>query len=150
MTEVRPSNVRIRALHEYEALRRTVDELDSVTTRLLAEGDGAVDEALAVTAKLFRELSDYVDLQELFVLPTIRRVDIWGDIRADALATQHEGRRDDLAAIERAHRRPVDPQSLASDLGEFTRSLRAGLEREERDMLGANALKDDVVAPEAD
>ncbi len=150
MSVVRPSTVRIRALHEYDALRGTIDQLDRVAERLCADGDQAVDEALSVAAKLFRELSAYVDLQELFVLPTIRRVDIWGDMRADALASQHEMRRDKLRAIEGAHRRPVDPQSLASDLREFALSLRAGLAREERDMLGVDALKDDVVEPEAD
>ncbi len=150
MSEVRPSSVRARALYEYEAMRRTIDELDGMATRLLAEGTEAVDEALTVTAKLFRELSEYVDLQQLFVLPTVRRVDIWGDIRANALATDHEARRDDLGAIERAHHPPVDPQSLASDLREFSRNLRAGLNREEQDVLGVGALRDDIVDTEPD
>jgi hypothetical protein len=150
VSDVRPSHVRARALHEYEAMRRTIDELDGIATRLLAEGTQAVDEALTVTAKLLRELSEYVDLQQLFVLPTVRRVDIWGDIRADALATDHEARRDDLGAIERAHPRPVDPRSLASDLREFSRTLREDLKREEQDVLGAGALRDDVVDTEPD
>lgn len=150
MPEARPSSVRIRALHEYASLRRTIDELDGVVARLLTEGDQAVGETLAVTAKLFRELSDYIDLQQLFVLPTVRRVDIWGDIRADALASQHEARRDDLGAIERMHRAPIDAAQLASDLRVFAQSLRADLEREERDVLGANGLRDDVVETEAD
>ena len=150
MAEDRPSNVRIRALDEYESLRRTVDELDVLADRLLEGGSRAIDEALAGAAKLFRELSAYVDLQQLLVLPTIRRVDIWGDIRADALERDHESRRADLKAIGQAHREPVDPQALASDLREFSRNLRAGLAREERDVLGGDAMRDDVVDTEPD
>ena len=153
MTQVSPSKVRIRALHEYELLRHTIDEMDGIAERLLmspSDRGSAVDEALAVTAKLLRELSDYVDLEELFVLPTIRRVDIWGSIRADALSRDHAAQHEDLRAIARAHSQPVDAQLLAGDLREFVLGLRAALEREERDVLGPNALKDDVVDSDAD
>jgi hypothetical protein len=153
VTQVNPSKVRIRALHEYDLLRHTIDEMDGIAARLLmaaTERGAAVDEALAITTKLLRELSDYVDLEQLFVLPTIRRVDIWGSIRADALARDHVSQHDDLRAIERAHPQPVDPQLLAGDLRKFIQSLREVLEREEREVLGANALRDDVVDPDAD
>ena len=150
MSEVKPSTVRLRALKEYESLRRTIDELDGVAAGLLTGGPKAVDDAFIIIAKLFRELSDYVDLQQLFVLPTVRRVDVWGSIRADALAKDHEARRDRLSVIERAHIDPVDPQSLAADLGEFSRTLRAGLAGEELDVLGVDAMRDDVVDTEAD
>jgi hypothetical protein len=145
VADVRPSLVRVRALHEYEALQRTIADLDRVAARLASEGEAAADEALAMTARLLQELSDYVHLEELFVLPTIRRVDIWGDIRAQALAKEHEDRRDELGAIERAHPKPVDSRSLASDLHEFARGLRDGLQREARDVLGIDMLCDDVV-----
>jgi hypothetical protein len=150
MSDVRPSKVSSRALDEYEVLRHTLDELDVIATRLRAEGIPVVAEALLVTSKLVRELSDYVDLEQIMVLPTVRRVDIWGDIRANALAKDHEACRDDLGTIERAHQGPVDPYSFASDLQAFAQGLRAALEREERDVLGANALRDDVVETEPD
>jgi hypothetical protein len=145
MSDVRPSIVRIRALQEYETLQRTIGDLDRIATRLASEGDVAIDQALAITGRLVRELSDYVDLEKLFVLPTIRRVDVWGSIRAATLAKEHEGRRDRLGAIERAHPRPADAQSLASDLHEFARGLRDCLEREARDVLGIDMLRDDIV-----
>jgi hypothetical protein len=150
MSEVRPSQVRSRALAEYAVLHRTLDELDAVAARIVAEGMPVVSEAMVVTARLIRQLADYVDLEQLLVLPTVRRVDIWGDIRAAALAKEHETQRDDLSAIERAHRGVVDPQSLASDLRDFAEGLRAVLKREERDVLGVNGLRDDVVQTEAD
>jgi hypothetical protein len=151
--QVSPSKVRVRALHEYELLRHTIDEMDGIAVRLLmaaSDRGSAVDEALAITTKLLRELSDYVDLEQLFVLPTIRRVDVWGTIRADALARDHASQHDDLRAIEQAHQQPIDPQQLAGDLRKFVQSLREVLEREERDVLGPNALRDDVVDSDAD
>jgi hypothetical protein len=95
-------------------------------------------------------LSDYIDMEQLFVLPTVRSADTWGRLRADALAHDHQGRRDDLGAIGRAHAGVVDPQLLASDLREFSRSLRAGLESQERGVLGVDGLRDDVVETEPD
>jgi hypothetical protein len=137
-------------LREYDKLRESLDELDSMSARLRAEGTPVVSEALVAMDKLIRELSDYVDLEQILVLPTVRLVDIWGDIRAAALAKEHETRRDDLSAIERSHRDPVDPHVLASDLHAFAQGLRAVLEREQRDVLGVNGLRDDVVETEPD
>jgi hypothetical protein len=151
--EVSPSKVRIRALQEYESLRRTVDELDGVAARLLAVGSdptATVGAALAVAAKLLHELSDYVDLERLFVLPTVRRVDIWGCIRADTLTRDHTAQQNGLRAIERDHHHSVDPPLLAADLRLFVHSLRETLEREEREVLGSDALRDDVVDTEPD
>ena len=47
MTDVNPSKVRLRALQEYESLRRTVDELDGMAAQLMAamrsQGRGGLD-----------------------------------------------------------------------------------------------------------
>jgi hypothetical protein len=150
MAEVRPSEVRTRALHEYDLLRTTIDELEAIAAELRLQGPSAVDNALAWVAKLFRELSDYVDLEQLLVLPTVRNADIWGCIRANALAKEHETRRDQLGALGRTHSRPVDPTALVLDLEAFAQTLRESMDRERRDVLTSDAFRDDVVETEAD
>jgi hypothetical protein len=80
----------------------------------------------------------------------VRNADIWGCIRATALAKEHEARRDQLGALGRTHCRPVDPTALVLDLGIFAQTLRDSLDREQRDVFTSEAFRDDVVETEAD
>jgi len=150
MEDTAPSLVRVRALAEYARLRETVEALQCLTARLGPEGPGVVDEVFALAAKLLHELSDYVDLEELFVLPTVRASDIWGELRATALSTQHQAQRDELRAMSLHHHWPVDASLLAHDLEAFARALSDSLARERRDVLESDVFRDDVVQTKAD
>ena len=61
MSEVKPSNVRTRVLHEYDTLKTSIDELEASAAGLLSDGEPSVHDVLARCAKLFRELSDYIE-----------------------------------------------------------------------------------------
>jgi hypothetical protein len=150
VSDSKPSLIRTQALDEYELLRRTLDELDHLTARLLAEGSSAVSQTLAVASKLLRELSAHVDVQRLCILPTVRLADVWGDVRADLLAKDHTDRCEDLRAIEFEYGGAVDARALAADLEEFSLVLRADLKRQEQGVLHTDALRDDVVETDPD
>jgi hypothetical protein len=151
MTEVKPSNVRTRVLHEYATLRTSIDELEASAVGLSSDGEPSVPEVLARCAKLFRELSDYIDLEQLFVLPTVRSADAWGDLRAQALQRHHAGHRAELGAFNQPERSVAPaPAALASGVHVVTHALRETLEREKSEILSAELLRDDVVGLEVD
>lgn len=150
MSETRPSLVRFRALEQYQQLRKTIDELEAVAAKLLSEGEAVLDEALECTSKLLVEISDYVDLEQLFVLPTVRNADIWGDLRADRLVRDHQSQRAGLFALQREQRGAVTPDLLAADLHAFAEEMRKSLEREEHEVLSSELMRDDVIGLEPD
>ena len=149
MAEIRPSDVRFRVVQEYEVLRRSIDELEQSTASLLSEsGAAAVADVLARSAELFCKLSDYIDLERTFVLPSVRNADVWGTIRAQALERDHAGHRNVLDAI--GQERLPDPADLAHDVRALTHALRATLEREKREVLSSELLRDDIVGIDVD
>jgi hypothetical protein len=150
MKDAAPSLVRVRAIAEYASLRATIAELRALTSRLGPPGQATVDEVFAVAARLLRELSDYVDLEELFVLPTVRASDVWGELRATALGTRHQAQRDELRAIAQHHHWPADPSLLAHDLEAFAQALSDSLAREKREVLDSDVFRDDVVQTKPD
>lgn len=129
-------------------LRRSIDELEASTASLLSEGEAAVANVLARAAKLFTELSNYIDLEQSFVLPSVRNADVWGVIRARALEREHADQRGVLDTI--SHETLPDPTDLAHDVRALTRALRETLEREKREILTAELLRDDVIGIDVD
>jgi hypothetical protein len=148
VAEVSPSDVRFRVVQEYEFLRRSIDELEASTASLLSDGESAVADVLARSAKLFDELSDYIDLEESFVLPSVRNADVWGAIRARALERKHADHRGVIGTISREVL--PDPTELANDVRALTHALRESLEREKREILSAELLRDDIVGIDVD
>lgn len=150
MEKSTPSLVRARALEEYATLSATIEELRALTSSLVSEAPTQVEEVLVVAARLLRELSDYVDLEALFVLPTVRASDIWGELRAKALTERHQIQRDELQAISRHHHRSIDTRVLANDLEVFAQALSESLAREKHEILESDVFRDDVVQTKAD
>jgi hypothetical protein len=129
-------------------LRRSIDELEASTASLLSDGEAAVADVLARTVKLFEKLSNYIDLEQSFVLPSVRNADVWGVIRARALEREHADHRGVLDII--SHQVLPAPADLAHDVRALTRALRETLEREKREILTSELLRDDVVGIDVD
>lgn len=129
-------------------LRRSIDELEASTASLLSEGETAVADVLARSAKLFNELSCYIDLEQGFVLPSVRNADVWGAIRAQAIERDHADHRGVLGTISREVL--PDPTDLAHDVRALTHALRETLEREKREILTTELLRDDVIGIDVD
>lgn len=146
MTSIRPSEVRGRILRDHQALRRHLDELAAVTHALRDGDDSAVGHAISLCERLLSELSRHLDLEDAVLAPLLREVDAWGPIRADRLLRHHVDQRAELKAIaERSHAEHA-PIALAAVLADLIEDLRADMAYEERDVLSADLLRDDVTS----
>ena len=146
MTSIRPSEVRGRILRGHEALRRQLDDLASVTHALRDGDDSAVGHAISLCEELLIELSRHIDLEDAVLAPLLRDVDAWGPIRAARLLRHHVDQRAELKLIaERSHSEHA-PITLAAVLSDLIEDLRADMAFEERDVLSADLLRDDVTS----
>jgi iron-sulfur cluster repair protein YtfE (RIC family) len=144
MGEAQPSLVRARILQDHGALRAKLEQLQ----RLAIEADGgsnaAAERAVKLTRALFEELADHLDIEEQVLVPMLREVDAWGELRASELVRHHETQWQELKAL----RSRADGSSMlaaAAELAALVVELRRDMLDEDRDVLAADVLRDDVL-----
>jgi iron-sulfur cluster repair protein YtfE (RIC family) len=139
-----PSLVRARILQDHGELCAKLETLQ----RLASEADGGSNAAVApaaeLTRSLFDELADHLDVEEQLLLPVLREVDAWGELRADELVKHHENQWRELKAL-RSRADGLSAIAIASELGVLVAALRTDMLDEDRDVLAADVLRDDVL-----
>lgn len=144
MGGARPSLVRARILEHHGELRAKLEILQ----RLASEADGgdlsAAAHAVALAHGLFDELADHLDIEEQMLVPMLREVDAWGELRANELLKHHEQQWSELKALrERADR--CSARTMAGELAMLVSALRRDLLDEDRELLTPDVLRDDVL-----
>jgi iron-sulfur cluster repair protein YtfE (RIC family) len=144
MTGARPSLVRARIVQHHGELRAKLEVLQ----RLAIEADGgdvtAAEHAVALTHGLFEELADHLDIEEQLLVPMLREVDAWGELRANELLKHHELQWAKLKAL-RSRAVQSSALAMARDLALLVTALRRELLDEDRELLTPDVLRDDVV-----
>jgi iron-sulfur cluster repair protein YtfE (RIC family) len=144
MIGARPSLVRARILEHHGEVRAKLEILQ----RLAIEADGgnmsAAENAVALTRGLFDELADHLDIEEQLLVPMLREVDAWGELRANELIKHHEQQWSELKAL-RARADQSSALAMARELALLVTALRRDLLDEDRELLTPDVLRDDVV-----
>jgi hypothetical protein len=144
-SSIRPSAVRDRILRDHEGLRRQLDQL-ATQQRALEAGDAkAIEPALVLVADLLQSLSLHLELEDAVLEPALREIDAWGPIRAEDLLRHHDRQRAQLAEVAERSQVAQTPHALSAVLATLIADLRADMAEEEREVLDADLLCDDLV-----
>jgi acetoin utilization protein AcuB len=143
----RPSQIRARILAEHQVLASMYAEVEQLAAQVV-DGDGDGDAGIALRAScrsLYRTLQRHIEIENAVLGPALRDTDAFGQQRADGLLREHERQQSVLAAAL-ATLDAAAPLAIARDCRQLIRELRADMAEEERALLDADLLKDDVVA----
>lgn len=138
-----PSVVRERVLEEHVALRGMLATITSLSERVL-DTDNALDEELPLHAReVYRALIRHLDLEDLILAPALRSADAWGEVRADALLTEHRLQRNQFRAAF-ADQQGGGTVKLAARLLKLVPAILKDMAHEEKELLTEALLGDGV------
>jgi hypothetical protein len=137
---MRPSQVRDYIGHQHIQLRILFVEVENACRDAL---DGRGDPAPLVH-KLVREVLDHISVEDRVLLPALREIDAWGETRAAHVAAEHARQREELAALRDLARLGPGDEAARATLGMIS-ELMIDMDGEERDLLGPDLLRDDLV-----
>ena len=136
MIVARPSQVRARILENHGELRAKLEKLQQLAFEVDGGGEAVAARAFRLTCELFEQLADRLDIEEQLLVPLLREIDAWGELRADELVRHHELQWRELKAL-RARADGHSVLEVASELAERVDALRNDLLAEDRELLDA-------------
>jgi hypothetical protein len=99
-----------------------------------------------LTQSLVSALARHTELEDQILAPALRDIDAWGAVRADQLLAHHQTQRADVHEVSKLFERLPATRDIVRVISALVQELRADMEHEERDLLNAELLRDDVVA----
>jgi iron-sulfur cluster repair protein YtfE (RIC family) len=142
----RPSSVRTCMLEQHRALAEKLDHVQQAAAALAAAGHASVERAIALGHELCREIAEHIEIEDRLLVPALRDVDAWGEIRAQQLSQKHGQTQQELQALQLdEHHCPLEPCALAARLIAVIEALRADMMREQQGLLTPEVLRDDVL-----
>ena len=149
---MRPSEVRERVLGDHEAIRERLGRLETLLDRV-HQGSREADwsELRRVALELLERLRTHMRWEDRYLIPALREADAWGEERAARLRADHGAQRDQHSDFDQRLSDRACPNSrVASDVSRLIELLREDMREEERDLLDARVLRDDVIAIDAE
>ncbi len=142
MHNIRPSEVRAMMLSEIAGLRASLDGL-------AAAADSDPSRLQACSAEVHARLRTYLEHEDSLLLHALEQTDYWGPNRLAAMQRAHSADWAAAADFARAADRPgADLHLLARRAARLRSDLIRNLEEEERCLLIAEVLQDDVSSHE--
>lgn len=143
-TQHPPSEVRSRILADHSRLRAELADM-----RDLAHRAGKDSQAADALRRSLREFVDgffaHLALEESELPPVVAGADAWGPERLEHMRVEHAEQRDMLQALVERTRDEL-PSALVAEAEALVRTILRDMAAEERDLLGENVLRDDVVS----
>lgn len=140
-----PSHVRKRILEDHDAIRQRLSKLEAATEALL-DDKAALNEVGELAWSLMYALSRHTELEDQILAPALRDIDAWGAVRADQLLAHHQTQRADIHEVAKLFERRPATHDVVRVISALVQELRADMEHEERELLSADLLRDDLVA----
>lgn len=140
------SQVRTQILAQHAGLRRRLAQLDELAAAVLAGQTDLLMELRRQTVDLELALLAHLAFEEKHLLPRLAGIDAWGGVRAEAMCTDHARQRQVLSeAGDNATSAAHGPEALGKMVRALVADLLVDMEREEKDLLSPDLLRDDVV-----
>ena len=138
---------RQQILGDHHKLRRLIGAVERIAG-LIEDGDEDLGDSLRVLlVALFRKLKAHMQYEDEVLVPILRKIDAFGDVRADRFDREHEEQREQMGDILhaacdlRAH-----PQEVAGRARAILQRVLVDMDHEEAEFLSPDLLRDDIVA----
>jgi hypothetical protein len=140
-----PAAARERVLDQHQGLRELLRQSLEVATRgLQADGPGR-DELARLVHDLRARFKAHLAFEEHTLAPVLAHADAWGPERVDDLLDEHARQRAELDTLVEGVEADWEPENLALALRSLTTDLLLDMEEEERGILSASALQDQML-----
>ncbi|MCS6911732.1 MAG: hemerythrin domain-containing protein [Myxococcales bacterium] len=140
------SQVRTQILAQHVGLRRRLAQLDELAAAVLAGQTELLMELRRQTVDLELTLLAHLAFEEKHLLPRLVGIDAWGGVRAAAMQADHARQRQVLSeAGDNATSAAQGPEALGKMVRALVADLLADMDREEKDLLSPDLLRDDIV-----
>ena len=140
-----PSHVRIRIMKDHEALRQLLIELENAVAAMCAD-ESRTSSVGALARRVLGALTQHTELEDTILAPALMEIDAWGQVRADQLLSHHRSQRAQIGELTILYETELATGEVARLSRALISDLRTDMEHEERDILRADLLRDDVIA----
>jgi iron-sulfur cluster repair protein YtfE (RIC family) len=141
---VNPSDVRARVLAEHLWLSEKLTRLEKSALKVIS-GRAAETGRLRERCKnLCESLWFHLATEDEILVPLLRELDAWGEVRVERVQNDHQAQRTEIAELKK-QADAADPVTLAEDVLTFAKALRADMAHEEQVSLSRELLRDDTV-----
>lgn len=144
-----PSRVRTQILQDHASLRQQLSELEVAVDEMLTD-QSKTPTVRVLARQILVELTRHTHLEDTILVPVLRTIDAWGSVRSAQLLAHHKAQRAQIQELTELYNLPLQAQDIALATRTLAMDLRADMEHEERDILSADLLRDDVVALSAE
>jgi hypothetical protein len=145
-----PSHVRARIIQDHVALRQRLLELEDAAIAMMAD-EAKTPTVCELVRHLLIVVGEHTALEDAILAPALMEVDAWGQVRAAQLLHHHQSQRAQLAELSTLFALPRVSRDVALTTTQaIVNDLRSDMEHEEREILSADLLRDDVVAVTAE
>jgi hypothetical protein len=138
---MKPSEVRDLITRDHMQIRILATEADLECARFLTGED--IDPA-PIILRLSQALWGHLAMEDRLLVPALREVDGWGEVRAAEVLAEHGHQREELAVLVRVARTAAREQVAKAARG-LIAALRVDMDREEHTLLSRDLLRDDPV-----
>ncbi len=138
--ELAPSEVRKLICDQHRDIERRIAEIE-----LLMQGpDRPIEKTVGAMHEFTQYFLSHVDQEERILLPVLKDIDAWGDVRVDRMKAEHVEQRAQVKSL--LARLKTEPSNeVKADIRAFFASLRKDIELEEAEHVHPDVMKDDPV-----
>lgn len=147
---MQPSEIRDRILRDHEALRSTLEVVESTARKVLEGAPGRASQLRKHGDRLLDAVERHLSWEDRHLAPVLRDTDAWDVHRVASLRADHGEQRQVAQYVSEKLRDPRRPVAiLARNLLDFSALLRDELAAEERAYADPRALRDEVINGQA-
>lgn len=140
-----PSQLRQKILTEHGTLRVKLGDVKSLAAKARYGEPGSEPQLRQVTLELVKEFRAHVAMEDAELVPVLRDIDAWGQIRAERVERDHEWHRAALDKLERSAQSDGGADLLRG-LDTLLQSFLDDMQTEDETVLHPNLLRDDPIS----
>ncbi len=138
-------------MSQHDRLRTVIREVRQVAEGLLRREDtrGDTTELRQQIGALRLEMESHLASEEALLGPILERIDAWGPVRLELLRAEHAHQRAILELLRSDRAAALSPQLLSRRLLGLLDDILTDMDAEDRDLLDARVLRDDLIQLDA-
>jgi len=140
-----PSQLRQKILTEHATLRAKLGDVKSLVARVRRGEPGSEPQLRQLTLELVKAFRAHIAMEDEELVPTLRDIDAWGQIRAERVERDHEWHREALDKLE-GSARSDGGADLLRGLESLMQSFLDDMQTEDETVLHPNLLRDDPIS----